>query len=159
MEKLLIAYACYSIFASASLIWSSLLAKSRDVQSNSSRPTVAYVPIPDYLVSEWTACYQNLILFDLHADHGINDCDECAPYRLTITTGDLPDLLRWLPSASRIVFCCRHATENFDNRIETAFLQLGIETIYFLDESPIVQAHQVGARGDISEGKRKLDRW
>jgi hypothetical protein len=35
--------------------------------------------------------------------------------------------------ASRVVFCCKNATEQLDTRIKTNLLQLGIAVVYFLD--------------------------
>ena len=56
---------------------------------------------------------------------------------LPISSVDLPGVLKWLPPATRVVFCCREATEQLDTSTKTVLLQLGIGTVYFLGDRSV----------------------
>jgi hypothetical protein len=80
------------------------------------------------------------VIFDIHADRGVSGQSEFISYWLPISVVDLPGVLKWLPPASSVAFCCKDAAEQLDSRIKTILLQLGIRIVYFLDDSSVVQA-------------------
>ncbi|MGA7929202.1 MAG: hypothetical protein WCA20_24785 [Candidatus Sulfotelmatobacter sp.] len=99
-----------------------------------SRDGFEYVAIPDHSFLELMEQHPNLVIFDVHADRGASGWSELISYWLRISAVDLPRVLKWLPPASTVVFCCRHAAEQLDTRIKTILSRLGIETVYFLDD-------------------------
>jgi hypothetical protein len=134
MEEMLVVLVLYSIWASAVLVGSTLLDEERMLKPQISRNGFEYVAIPDHSFLELMEQHQNLMIFDLHADRGASGWSELISYWLSLSAVDLPRVLKWLPPASTIVFCCRHAAEQLDTRIKTILLQLGIGTVYFLDD-------------------------
>jgi hypothetical protein len=134
MEEMLVALVLYSIWASAVLVWSTLLDEGRMLSPQMSRGGLEYVAIPNHSFFELMEQHPNLVIFDVHADRGASGWSELISYWLPISGVDLPRVLKWLPPASTVVFCCRHAAEQLDTRIKTILLQLGIGTVYFLDD-------------------------
>jgi hypothetical protein len=134
MEEMLVALVLYSIWASAVLVWSTLLDGGRMLSPQMSRGGFEYVAIPDHSFLELMDQHPNLVIFDVHADRGACGWSELISYWLPISAADLPRVLKWLPPASRVVFCCKNATEQLDTRIKTILLQLGIGAVYFLDD-------------------------
>jgi hypothetical protein len=126
----------YSVYAVAALVWSTLRDKD-DCQPASLHPSpsaIEYVAISGFLLFEWTACYRNLVILDLHGDREKNSWRDYFPSWLAVSISDLPNVLAWLPRESRVVLCCRHATEQFDSRTEALLTQHDIRTVYFLDD-------------------------
>jgi len=101
-----------------------------------SRAGIEYVAIPDPSFFDLAAQHSNLVVFEMHADHRAGACTEFISYWLPISSVDLPGVLKWLPPATRVVFCCKHATEQLDTLTKPILLQLGIKTVYFLSDSP-----------------------
>jgi hypothetical protein len=134
MEEMLVVLVLYSVWASAVLVWSTLLDEGRILSSQMSRDGFEYVAIPDQSFLELMQQHSNLVIFDVHADRGASGWSELISYWLSISAVDLPRVLKWLPPGSAVVFCCRHAAEQLDTRIKTILLQLGIGTVYFLDD-------------------------
>jgi hypothetical protein len=134
MEEMLVVLVLYSIWASAVLVWSTLLDEARMLNHQMSRGGVEYVAIPDHSFLELMERHQHLMIFDLHADPRASGWSELISYWLALSVVDLPRVLKWLPPRSTVVFCCRHAAEQLDTRINTILLQLGIGTVYFLDD-------------------------
>jgi hypothetical protein len=134
MEDMLVVLVLYSVWASVVLVWSTLLDEGRLLNPQMSRDGFEYVAIPDQSFLELMQQHSNLVIFDVHADRGASGWSELISYWLPISAVDLPRVLKWLPRASTVVFCCRHAAERLDTRIKTILLQLGIETVYFLDD-------------------------
>jgi hypothetical protein len=130
----------YTIYASAVLIWST----SRGHNNNngvraacnhpSSKSEIDYVAIPGFLLRDWIERSGNLVIFDLSADRQRSADDERFPEMLVTSISDLPNLLKWLPPASTVVFSCGDDIERFDTQIEDALLRLGIEAVYLLDK-------------------------
>jgi hypothetical protein len=135
MEEMLVALVLYSIWASAVLVRSTLLDEGRMLSPQMARGGFEYVAIPDQSFLELMDQHPNLVIFDVHADRGACGWSDLISYWLPISAGDLPRVLKWLPPASRVVFCCKNATEQLDIRIETILLQLGIGAVYFLDDN------------------------
>ena len=75
------------------------------------------------------------MIFDLHAGSERSAAQESFPGTLSISLSDLPNLLKWLPPGSTVVFSCGDGIDHLGTGIEATLLQLGIEAIYFLDES------------------------
>ncbi len=144
MGQILIFLAFYAVCAVAVLVWSTLREEEEGVDSGhrAARPMVRRVAISDYLLVEWADQVPDLVILDVHVDRGIGEWDELAPHWVPVRLTDLSTLLNWLPSGSMVVFCCREATKQLDTRSETALLQAGIGTIYFLDASPVFQANR-----------------
>jgi hypothetical protein len=126
MEAMLVALVLYSIWAAAVLVWSTLLDEGRMLSPQMSRGGFEYVAIPDHSFLELMDQHPNLVIFDVHADRGACGWSELISYWLPISAGDLPRVLKWLPPASRVVFCCKNTTEQLGTRIKTILLQLGI---------------------------------
>ena len=141
MGQTLIFLLFYAVCAVVVLVWSTLREEGVDSGQRAARPMVRRVAISDYLLVEWADQVPDLVILDVHADRGIGEWDELAPYWVPVRLTDLSTLLNWLPSGSMVVFCCREATKQLDTRSETALLQAGIGTIYFLDDSPVFQAN------------------
>jgi hypothetical protein len=135
MGQVLILFAFYAICASAVLVGSTLLER-RDLGF---QPRC--VAISDYLLVEWAARVPDLVILDVHLDRGIDGWNELVCYWLATSPEDLPSLLKWLPPASIVVFCCREATMLLDARSKTSLDQAGIGTIYFLEDSAVFQAN------------------
>jgi hypothetical protein len=133
MENILILYV---ICASALVIWSTL-ARDDGLRQRCGRPasksTISYIAIPSFLLHEWAKCYPELVIFDVRTVTERNARHEDIPRSLTVSKGDLPNLLKWLPPNSMVALSCGDAIERFDPQIEGALLQLGIEAIYLLD--------------------------
>jgi hypothetical protein len=73
------------------------------------------------------------VIFDVRTVTERNARHEDIPGSLTVSKGDLPNLLKWLPPNSMVALSCGDAVERFGPQIESALLQLGIEAIYLLD--------------------------
>jgi len=131
----------YSMFACIALVWSTLLAPERGFDREPKSSRMRSVAISDYLLWEWAAEHSHLFIFDIHLDRGIGEWDELASFWLPISLTDLPSMLKSLPPASLVVFCCRGAATLLDIRSKTALAQAGIGTIYFLDDSPVFQTN------------------
>jgi|SRR5580692_8265111 hypothetical protein len=136
METLLIVY---TIYASALLIWSTSRGH-KDLCPACTHPAskgrVDYVTIPIFLLREWIACSENLVVFDLHSDSERNTRQEGFPGMLMTSMNDLRILLKWIPPRSTVVFsCCDDDVERFDAQIEDTLLELGIRAVYLLDRS------------------------
>lgn len=161
MGQILIFLVFYAVCAVVVLVWSTLREEGVDSGHRAARPMVRRVAISDYLLVEWADQVPDLVILDVHVDRGIGEWDELAPHWIPVRLTDLSTLLNWLPSGSMVVFCCREATKQLDTRSETALLQAGIGTIYFLDDSPVFQAnhccdHDV-LRSDGSRGLRDVN--
>jgi hypothetical protein len=126
----------YSVYAVAALVWSTLRDKDEDWGSSlhPAPSAIEYIAISGFLLFEWTACYRNLVILDVHGERERNGWCDYFPSWLAVSISDLPNLLAWLPQESRVVFCCRYATEQFDARTEALLTQHGIRTVYFLDD-------------------------
>ena len=128
----------YAICASTLVIWSTSLGHD-DLRQSCTHPalkgTINYVAIPSFLLHGWAKRNPNLVIFDLCTDSEIDVRHKEIPGLLTVSKSDLPNLLKWLPSKSTVVFSRGDVIERFDARTEGAFLQLGIETIYIVDKS------------------------
>jgi len=133
-------FVLYAIGASTVLVWSTLLDKGRGLGPQVSRRRIEYVAIPDCAFLELAEQCPDLVIFDVHADLGVSGWSEFISYWLPISVDDLPGVLKWLPPATRVAFCCKGAAEQLDTRTKTILLQLGIGTVYFLDGSSVVQA-------------------
>ena len=141
MGQALILLVGYAVCASAVLVWSTLHEERVDSGHRVPRLMVRRVGISDYLLMEWAEHVPDLVILDVHVDHGIAEWDEFASHWLPIRPYDLRNLLKWLPPTSMVVFCCREATEQLDAQSETALVRAGIGTIYFLDASVVFQAN------------------
>jgi len=141
MGQPLVLLVFYAVFASVVLVWCTL--RATGVNSGHQVPPlmVRRVAISDYILLEWSEEVPDLVILDIHLDRGIGGWDELAAHWLPIQRTDLPSLLKWLPPASMVVFCCRESAEQLDTRSEAALVQAGIGTIYFLDDSPVFQSH------------------
>jgi hypothetical protein len=149
MAQILIILVFYSICASTVLVWSTLLHEGYRLSSQISRKWIDYVAIPDHFLFEWLEQCPGIVIFDVHAGRGDRGWRQFVSHWLTISAIDLPTVLKWLPPASTVVFCCKDATEQIDTRTKTILLELGIGTVYFLDDSRVLQANsccQSGAR-------------
>lgn len=129
MRELLIIYVAYSIGASFALVGSTLIDPGRGFDRLS---RIEPIGVSDYLLLKWAGDDPNLVIFDVHRDRGFAGRIEFTSYWLPIPTNELPDLLKWLPPSSRVVFCCKDAVEHLDGRAQTILLQCGIRTVHFL---------------------------
>ena len=141
MAQILIILVFYSICASTVLVWSTLSHKEYGLSPQKSRKWIDYVAIPDHLLFEWLELWPGIMIFDVHAGRGYREWSQFVSHWLPISAIDVPTVLRWLPPASTVVFCCKDATEQIDTRTKTILLELGIETVYFLDDRRILQAN------------------
>jgi hypothetical protein len=155
MAEMLVVLVLYSMWASAVLVWSTLLDEGRELRPQMSPGGVEYVSIPDHSFFELAAQHSNLVIFDVHAGCGTRGWSELISYWLTISAVDLPRVLKWLPPASRVVFCCKNATEQLDAHTKTILLQLGIGTIYFLGDGPVFQENRCSAPVTTRDAKRR----
>ncbi|HYW38469.1 MAG TPA: hypothetical protein VE957_10175 [Terriglobales bacterium] len=134
METVLIFYA---ICASALLIWSTSR-RNYDLRHRCAPPAsksrIDYVAIPSFSLRGWIACNPNLVVFDLHSKNARSAGQESFPGMLTVSMNDLPNLLKWLPPESTVVFSCGDDLERFNAEIEGTLLQVGIKAIYFLNK-------------------------
>ena len=73
------------------------------------------------------------MIFDVCTDPERNTRYEDIPGSLTVSKGELPNPLKWLPPNSMVILSCGDGIERFDTETEGALLQLGIEAIYLLD--------------------------
>jgi len=140
MAEILIIFVLYAIGASTVLVWSTLLEKGRVFGPQMSRRGIEYVAIPEYAFFELAEQDPNLVIFDVHGDGGSSGGPEFISYWLPISAVDLPGVLKWLPPASRVAFCCKGAAEQLDNRTKTILSQLGIGIVYFIDDNSVGQA-------------------
>jgi hypothetical protein len=132
----------YTIYASAVLIWSTSRGRNNNDNNDvraacthpSSKSQIDYVSIPSFLLRDWIERTENLLVFDLSADSQRYANDERFPEMLVTSMSDLPNLLKWLPPESTVVFSCGDDIERFDTQIEDALLRLGIEAVYLLDK-------------------------
>lgn len=153
MREFLIVYIVFSLCATVALVWWTI----KEPGGQIARGKLKYVAISDYLLLEWADQVPDLVILDLHVDRGIGGWDELASYWLPISHTDLPNLPKWLPRASMVVLCCRRATEQLDEPSKAALMQAGVETIYFLDESPVFHAdHCFDDDATIRDGNREL---
>jgi hypothetical protein len=141
MRELLIIYVVYCICASAALVGSTLLDKGRGLAEQQSQRRIKYVPISDFLLLRWAAHDPNFVIFDVPGDRGTPERDEFESYWLPTAINDLPNLVKWVPHASRVVLCCRDATKQLDGQTETTLARLGIGTVYFLDDRRLLQGY------------------
>lgn len=144
MAHILIIFVFYCICESAFLVWSTLLDKGHMLRPQASWCGIEYVAIPKQVLFEWNEQSSNLVIFDLHPDRAGSKSSEFSCW-LRISPADLANVLKWLPPTSRVVFCCRDATEHLNTRTKTILLQLGIETVYFLEESLVVRPNSRSA--------------
>src|SRR5579862_3714272 len=126
MAEVLMIFVLYAIGASAVLVWSTLLEKGRVFGPQMPRRGIEYFAIPGYTFFEFAEQHPNLVIFDVHAEGSASGGSEFISYWLPISAVDLPGVLKWLPPASTVVFCCKDATEHLDNRTKTILSQLGI---------------------------------
>jgi hypothetical protein len=148
----------YSVYAVAALVWSTLRDEDAGppATSHPSPSAIEYVAISGFLLFEWTACYRNLVILDVHGDRERNGWRDYFPSWLAVSISDLPNLLAWVPRESRVVFCCRHATEQFDARTEALLTDHGIRTVYFLDDDTSFHAPLNSKRHSRQRQRRML---
>jgi hypothetical protein len=101
-----------------------------------------YVAIQGDSFFEPTEQHPSLVIFDVHAAREASGWGEFISCWLPISAVDLPSVLRWLPPASRVVFCCKNATAQLDTHTKTILWQLGIGTVYFLSGSAVLQGNR-----------------
>jgi len=135
-------FAFYAICASAVLVWSTLLDEGRVLRPQPLRAGIEYVAIPQQSLLEVAEKYPNLVIFELHGDRVASGWSEVISCWLPISTVDLPAILKWLPPTSRVVVCCKDATERLDTFTKTILLQLDIRTVYFLRDSPVIKGNR-----------------
>jgi hypothetical protein len=158
MEEMLVILVLYSIWASAVLVGSTLLDEERMLSPQMSCGGFEYLAIPDHSFLELMEQHQNLIIFDLHADRGASGWSELISYWLSISAVNLPRVLKWLPPASTVVFCCKHAAEQLDTRIKTILLHLGIERVYFLDDGQTFRPNHCDLAVTADRANREIRR-
>jgi hypothetical protein len=161
MGQVLILLVCYSICASVVLVWTTLLDAGPVLNPQGPRSGVQFVAIPECSIFELAEQDPNLVIFDVHTDRRTGGRLEFISYWLPIHIGDLPSMLKWLPPGSRVVFCCKNATEQIDMHAKCVLLRLGIKTVYFLSGSPVPEENrwldpEVTARDDNRELRRVL---
>lgn len=144
MGEILILIVFYSICASAVLVWSTLLEERRVSRPQLPPGGIEYVAIPDQVLFTWAERCPSLVIFDVHADHGLSRWYESISHCLPISPCELSGVLKWLPPASRVVLCCKDATDQLGPQAKTILLQLGIGTVYFLNDTPVFQADHRG---------------
>jgi len=74
------------------------------------------------------------MIFDLCINSKRNMRHGDIPGSLTVSKGDLPNLLKWLPPRSTVAFSCGDGIKRLDPQIEGTLLQLGIEAVYLLND-------------------------
>jgi hypothetical protein len=142
MGEILVVYVLYSICACGVLVWSTLLDGGRVLGPRMPQDGLEYVAIQEDSFFEPTEQHPSLVIFDMHAAHEASGWGEFISYWLPISAVDLPSVLRWLPPASRVGFCCKNATAQLDTHTKTILLQLGIGTVYFLSGSAVLQGNR-----------------
>ena len=95
---------------------------------------INFVAVPSSLLNDWAKRNPDLLIFDLCTDSERNVRQEDISGLLPVTKSDFPNLLKWLPPGSTVVFSCADVIERFNAQAEGAFLQLGIQTIYFVEQ-------------------------
>jgi hypothetical protein len=120
-----------------------------------SRGGLEHVAITDHSLFE-LAEQTSLVIFDVHADRGAGGWSELISYWLPISAADLPRVLKWLPPTSRVVFCCKNATEQLDAHTKTILLQFGIGTVYFLSDRDVFQDSRCCEPLTTRNAKREL---
>ena len=145
----------YTIYASALLIWSTSRGNNhlrplcpnpaaKVVLNNDAlllnydapnKDTLTYVLIPGFLLNQWIACSDNLLVFDLHSPSESGAGQERFSEMLTVSMQGLRNLVTWIPPCSRVVFSCSHDFERFDAHIENKLLELGIAAVYLFDRN------------------------
>jgi hypothetical protein len=96
---------------------------------------ITYVLIPGFLLNQWIACSDNLLVFDLHSPSESGAGQERFSEMLTVSMQGLRNLVTWIPPCSRVVFSCSHDFERFDAHIENKLLELGIAAVYLFDRN------------------------
>ena len=142
MGEILVIYVLYSIYACIVLVWSTLLDEERIVDPQVSWDGVEFVAIRDRSFRERPEQHPNLLIFDVHPNHGVSGWWRFPSNWLPISAVDLPSVMKCLPPGSRVGFCCRAATEDLDPPIKMILLQLGIKTVYFLSASRVTQGNR-----------------
>jgi hypothetical protein len=123
----------YVILATVLVIWSRLPTRARLHTSTYLKKRIDYVVIPSFLLSEWVACYPDLLIFELRTDDKTEAQDESVPGSLPVASGELPHLLKWLPPHSTVVFADGNGRRRLAAEVEETLLQVGIDTVYLLD--------------------------
>jgi hypothetical protein len=126
--------------------------------SQMTRDEFEYVAVPDHSFLVLMQRHTNLVIFDVDADPGASGWAELISYWLLISAVDLPRVLKWLPPSSTVVFCCRRAAERLDTRIKTILLQLGIETVYFLDDGQSFRPNHCDLAVTADPANREIQR-
>jgi rhodanese-related sulfurtransferase len=124
--------ACWCVCATVVLLWCALGLSSRDFKKTL-KGRLHYVVISPAMLSEWEVHEPNLIIVDLRPklNSGRND-DEIAN-SLRIPVASLATALRWIPPATRLVFCGCDWSDPFNTVVEDVLLCAGIEAVYLLD--------------------------
>jgi hypothetical protein len=139
MGEILVIFVLYAIGASTVLVWSTLLDTGRMLAPQVSPRGIEYVAISDCIFFELAEQHPEFVIFDIHADRGVSGWSEHISHWLPISIAELPCVLKWLPPESIVVLCCKNAAQQLDTRTKTMFLELGIGTVYFLDDSSAFQ--------------------
>lgn len=124
----------YAVCAATLMTWSTLLAQSHDLKPRARESNIEYVLIPSFLLSEWTVCYLDLLLFDIREDCETKPRNEKIPGSLLVRRDELQHLFRWLPPRSTIVLI-DEGMRSMTPAIENLLVELGIDTVYFLDRT------------------------
>jgi hypothetical protein len=126
------------VYVMAMLIWSA-------TQMGSLR----YQAISFETLNQWTASCENLMVIYLQAKPAPRADNAAIPSMLVVSTIELPNLLRWMPPQTTLVFCCPGEFRRFDAKVEELLFLAEINPVYFLPlpiREPVSSAGMSGNR-------------
>jgi rhodanese-related sulfurtransferase len=134
METLLIAWC---VWAGVILFLCPLInhdpGSSRTQSQQTAQAGLDYIRISMALLSEWETRQSNLLIIDLRSETNQGTNGNSIPGSLTIPIPQLAPLIRWIPPASRLVFCNESEVARFSATVEQALLTAGIDGVYILE--------------------------
>jgi hypothetical protein len=94
--------------------------------------SLRYEAISFETLNRWTTSCENLMVIHLQSKPSPRADNETVPSILDVSTVELPNLLKWMPPHSTLVFYCPGNFQRFDAKIEELLFRAEINPVYLL---------------------------
>lgn len=111
--------------------------------------SLRYEEISFEKLDRWMTSRENLLVIHLQSKPEPRADNEAIPSILDVSRVELPNLLRWMPPHTTLVFCCAGQFPRFDAKIEELLFRAEISPIYFLPlpiREPVPSAGITGSK-------------
>jgi hypothetical protein len=99
-------------------------------------------------LNRWMSSCDNLMVIHLQTKPAPRADNETIPSILDVSTVELPNLLRWMPPHTTLVFCCPGEFRRFDANIEELLFRAEINPVYVLSLPVHEPVSSIGVSGN-----------